>query len=152
MFIVENSVRLPAPLPRVWRAISEVDRFRFWHGLVAMKADPDNPRKIVVNFRKHPRIASDADIVRFEPPAVFAWRMAMKPLFEWQEEFHLERSPAGTQLTHRVQIRGWLSFIMRFVSKEKMRQSLETSDRSLGRYLAQSVAQKPGQAPVLRKR
>lgn len=151
MFTVENSVRLPAPLPRVWRVISDVDRFRYWHGLIAMKADPGNPRKVVVNFRKHPRIAGDAEIVRLEPETVFAWRMAVKPLFEWQEEFHLERVPAGTQLTHRVQIQGLASFIMKFVSKEKMRQSLATSDASLGRYLARSLAQKPGQRPGPRK-
>jgi len=152
MFTVESAVRLPAPLPRVWRVISEVDRFRFWHGLVVMKPHPTMPRKPYVHFRKHPTIGGDADIVRFEPQTVFAWRLKLGPIFTWQEEYHLERFEAGTQVTLRVQVRGLFSLLMKILPKARMRASLETSGISLGRYLAQTLSQRPGQPSETRKR
>jgi hypothetical protein len=142
MFTVENSICIPAPLPRVWRAISEVERFRQWHLLVVLTADETDPRKLSIGHRKF-GFRSDGEVVRSEFQSAFAWRVKLGRLFEWEEEFQLERGAHGTQLVHKVHMRGLLSVAASIVSKTGMKRSLINIDASLARYLARSLAQKP---------
>lgn len=142
MSTVENSVCLQAPLPRVWRAISEVEHYRAWHLLVVLATDETDPRKLFVRHRKY-GIASDGEIVRHEFPTVFAWRMKVGRLFEWEEEFELERTPHATLLVHRIHMRGLLAAAAALVSKKAMQKSLIEIDKSLGHYLARGLAKRP---------
>lgn len=138
MFTVENSISLSAPPARVWRVLADVDRYRDWHPHTGLESDPADPSKLLYTYWQpgwtDPVISAEAKVVRLKRPSDFAWRVGIKGLLVFEEAFHLEKSPEGTRLTHRLSCSGvgsWLGFVMRSF----LRRRLATTGGSLERHL-----------------
>ena len=139
MFTVENSISLSAPLARVWRVLVDVDRYRDWHPNTGLESDPVDPRTLLYTHWRpggtDPVISAEARVVRLKRPSDFAWRVGIKGLLQIEEGFHLEKSPEGTQLKHRLSCSGcgsWLGFL---VMRPFLRRQLARTESSLERYL-----------------
>ena len=139
MFTIETTILLPAPLARVWRVLVDVDRYRDWHPHTGLESDPADPRKLLCTYWQpgwaDPVISAEAKVVHLERPCHFAWRVGINGLLQIEEGFHLEKSPQGTQLTHRLSCSGigsWLGFI---IMRPFLRRWLVGAGGSLERHL-----------------
>lgn len=138
MFTIENTILLLAPPARVWRVLVDVDRYRDWHPHTGLESDPADPKKLLYTYWRpswaDPVISAGARVVCLKRPSDFAWRVGIKGLLQIEEGFHLEKSPEGTRLTHRLSYSGvgsWLGFVMIPV----LRRRLVRTGGSLERHL-----------------
>lgn len=139
MFTIENTIMLPAPPARIWRVLVDVDRYRDWHPHTGLESDPADPRKLLYTYWlpgwTDPVISAEARVIRLKRPFDFAWRVGIKGLVQIEEGFHLEKSPDGTQLTHRLSYLGIGSYLGLVVMKPFLRRRLARTDNSLARHL-----------------
>jgi uncharacterized protein YndB with AHSA1/START domain len=106
---IEKQITLDAPLPRVWRALTEVEQFNEWFGITL--TTPFSPgAEVSGKFRnqKYEHLTMTIWIETMEPPKFFSFRWhpyAIEPGVDYSAEpttlvsFTLEETGAGTNLT-----------------------------------------------------
>jgi len=106
---IEKQIDLDAPLPRVWRALTEVEQFNEWFGITL--TTPFSPgAEVSGKFRnpKYEHLTMTIWIETIEPPKFFSFRWhpyAIEPGVDYSSEpttlvsFTLEEAGAGTHLT-----------------------------------------------------
>jgi uncharacterized protein YndB with AHSA1/START domain len=106
---IEKQITLDAPLPRVWRALTEVEQFNEWFGISL--TTPFTPgAEVSGKFRnqKYEHLTMTIWIETMEPPKFFSFRWhpyAIEPGVDYSAEpttlvsFTLEETGAGTNLT-----------------------------------------------------
>jgi uncharacterized protein YndB with AHSA1/START domain len=106
---IEKQITLDAPLPRVWRALTEVEQFNEWFGISL--TTPFAPgAEVSGKFRnqKYEHLTMTIWIETMEPPKFFSFRWhpyAIEPGVDYSAEpttlvsFTLEETGAGTNLT-----------------------------------------------------
>lgn len=138
MFVIRNEVRLPVPIARTWRLLTDFDRYAEWHPLVSLRPDPEDEWKLHYTHRRKgwDRLSTDAEIVRRAPQEALAWRFGFPLVGSLEEVFEIEKDEKGTRLVHCFRCSGLISFVVIGRMRRGLRNILVATDASLGKYLA----------------
>lgn len=106
---IEKQVRLRAPRPRVWRALTDVKEFGEWFGVkLAGTFAPGQRLRGKITHQDYSHVTMEITVERVEPERLVSWRWhpyAVDPAVDYSGEpttlveFHLEEVADGTQLT-----------------------------------------------------
>ncbi|HYV20021.1 MAG TPA: SRPBCC family protein [Verrucomicrobiae bacterium] len=106
---IEKEIVLRAPLPRVWRAITDTKEFGAWFGVSldgAFAAGRPIRGRITIPGYEH--VTMEVTVEKLEPQTYFSWRWhpaAIDPKVDYSKEpttlveFRFAEVPEGTRLT-----------------------------------------------------
>lgn len=143
MFEVDSSFTLPVPVSRVWRVLSDFDHYRDWHPFVTLKGEAALGSSLELEhktrIRSLPPIGAQAKVVRFEPNASIAWKIAVRGLVAVEEGFELQKTEHGTELRHRMRCSGVAALLGIGLVQRRMDRALAVTNRCLSNFLARGT-------------
>jgi hypothetical protein len=143
LFEVDSSLALPVPVGRVWRVLSDFNHYRDWHPFVTLKGEAALGSVLELEhktrIRSLPPIGAQAKVVRFDPNASVAWKIAMRGLVGVEEGFELRKTEHGTELRHHMRCSGIVALLGIGPVRRRMDEALALTNRSLSRFLARGT-------------
>lgn len=141
--MLQTTVELAAPPQEVWDVLTAFSNYETWHPLLRLSGDGQNGQidySRRVSLTSHRWITTQIDVTEVSAPYRLAWRLGARAFFATDESFELEICGSGTILTHRVEYRGVLAFIVEPFAKERLRASVELFDGLLARQFSKKRA------------
>lgn len=146
----EKEVSLGVPPATVWRLLMDFANYRVWHPFVRLKGEPrlgEIAYTYSSSLAPNRVLLAPAKITRLDPERCFEWRSGVRRLFVTIESYTLEPDGNGTLLTHRLEYRGALPWLLHGRSTRKASNMVARTIQSLAAYLARpraNVGPRPG--------
>lgn len=139
MFSVSAQIDIAATPERVWQSLMDFASYRDWHPFVEMEGAAVAGQTVGFVYRNDPQAATGLDstalITRVEAPHYFALEFGIKALALIEEWYALERTAGGTSLTHGVNFRGIISYLVVPFVRKRLVRKMAFPIQKLGRYL-----------------
>jgi hypothetical protein len=143
LFEVDSSLNLSVPVGRVWRVVTDFDRYREWHPFVALSGEARLGSVLKLEHKVRisslPPISAQAKVVRFEPNASLAWEIRLRGLVAVEEGFELQKTEHGTELRHRMRCSGIVALLGIGLVQRRMDRALAVTNRCLSNFLARGT-------------
>lgn len=135
----EQEVSLGVPPALVWRLLMDFANYRAWHPFVRLKGEPrlgEIAYTYSSAFAPNRVLLAPAKITRLDAERCFEWRSGVRRIFLTIESYTLEPGGDGTLLTHRLEYRGALPWLLHGRSTRKAGDMVARTIQSLAAYLA----------------
>ena len=115
MFSVGTSLRLPVPIGRVWRLLVDIERYGDWHPTLRFTDRPGDEERLEYVYSprgaRGPELSAEGRITGLDWLSGFSWRTGMRGLLVIEESYRLEKLGQGVEITHRLDCRGFFSWL-----------------------------------------
>lgn len=148
--IVDHVAIVAASPLRVWSVLTDFAGHESWKPFIQLAGEAIESGEATYSFRiggLEKPMTSEATIIRFEKPVVFAWTAGVAKMLLFEERYELADDPGGTQVRHSVRFSGLFSRPLMALMRRKIQASLVTADRCLEQHLRRLATQ-----PIARPR
>lgn len=139
MYSVSAKIDIAATPESVWQALMDFASYRNWHPFVEMDGTAVAGQTLRFVYRNDPQAATGIDstalITRVEAPHHFALEFGVKGLAMLEEWYALERTAGGTSLTHGVNFRGIIPYLVVPFVRRLLRRKMAFPIQRLAQYL-----------------
>lgn len=135
---VRTEIIIDAPVQRVFKVLTDIDRYQEWNPLIVSahgKVSPGEKLNIIIRLRDKPDMPYVVEILQIIPDQAFVWigRMKMKGILDGKHFFEVFPDGANrVRVVQREEFRGLLvPFVWGSFLNTRMREGFESVNRSL---------------------
>lgn len=133
---IRHDVTVQAPLARVWRTLTQFDRWARWHPFISLSGVCEQGATINVSYKMQGKpISAEATVVRCEPQTSFAWGVGLPWIFTMEDQYVLTTQSGSTHVNHIKRYGGMLGPLAWALSRAKIKRGLEREATALASYL-----------------
>ena len=146
MIEVVTEAKMPAPAGKIWRVLTDFDRYPEWHPWLRISGVAAPGASITCSLDTWGRgraLTIDAEITEFEEGAALSWVLGFRGVFIMEERFSIEQIATGAVLRHSVKCRGLTPLLLGWAMKQKLEHLLTGSNEALARQLSRQRLKSP---------